>query len=149
MIFGFRMQTYVAEGASCDRLCADIWLAGSKRWVGKHAQLGFHIFNVNDCPLGHPNKCDKIGHPIPRPKMNAEDYTVVIAMYYSHLGLPFSFLEWVISAGRDLKILDPDTAARFGIEYERLRLPTILNTLNSDPGSDPKSYAAFRSCFAG
>jgi len=36
------MQTYVSPHASCDSLCAFIWLAGRKRWVHQTASIAWH-----------------------------------------------------------------------------------------------------------
>jgi hypothetical protein len=102
LIWGRRMQTYVADNATCYSTCAYIWLAGDTRWIGKHASIGFHM-----------------AHAAPGEKTTAEDYMAVnahIAMYFGMLGLPPNFLEWVLSAGTGIKILDDAMAAKFGIE---------------------------------
>jgi hypothetical protein len=37
-------DTVVFSNEVCASACALIWLAGSERWVGKHANIGFHAF---------------------------------------------------------------------------------------------------------
>jgi hypothetical protein len=118
------MQTSVYQNAECYSLCAWIWLAGIKRWIGRNAKIGFHM-----------------AHPALGLKTTLKDHLMansVIAMYLGRLGFSYDLLGWAINAGENIALLTPALAAQFNIEYEVI---PVAPQNSYAPGPNSSSHA--------
>lgn len=107
LVHTYGMQTYVPAKRQCYSLCAYVWLAGSKRFLGKKAEIGFHM-----------------AHAIPGQHVSAEEYMAVnaeIGRYFGSLGMSSAFLEWVIGAGKNIHVLTEADAKNFNIIYSEVQ----------------------------
>jgi hypothetical protein len=75
-------DTVVLDGATCASACGLVWLAGSSRFMGENAKLGFHaVFVMED------------GRPQEKGSGNA-----VVGAYLAMLGLPTRAIRYVTMA---------------------------------------------------
>ena len=117
LIHDYGLQTYVPAGAECDSLCAYLWLAGSKRFVGYGAHIGFHM-------------------PHPVTKVTTKDDRLMLTMLGMYFGrmlganrerthINYDFAQWVVNAGTSDKVLylTRELADKFGIDSRWFSTP--------------------------
>ena len=96
---GFR--TVVPEGFQCASACAFAWLAGSPRYMGKGATVGFHAAYVTE---NGENNVSSVG--------NAQ-----VGAYLNQLGLPPAAVTYITEAQpNEIHWLTFDEAEQNGIE---------------------------------
>jgi hypothetical protein len=116
---GFR--TAVLDFQSCYSACALVWLAGTKRFAGYHASIGFHSAQ----------------EVLPKKRVVSDNFEDLFSLQRSEqankhvanyltgfLGLPRSAVGYVTEAAPDdLTILSVERGKEHGIEFERISIP--------------------------
>ena len=114
-------DTIVRDGTSCASACGLVWLAGSSRYLGQSARIGFHAaFVIED------------GRALEKGSANA-----VIGAYLNMLGLPTRAIQYVTTAPpHSFSWLSFDEAKKVGISVERVSTRSAADPLPSAK-SDP------------
>jgi TPR repeat protein len=116
-------DTVVRDGSACTSACALVWLAGSSRYMGQTAKLGFHaVFTMED------------GRPQEKGAANA-----VVGAYLAMLGLPTRAIRYVTTAPpHSLSWLSFEEAKNLGIALERAGtgFPPDAAQTKTDPQKD-------------
>ena len=116
---GFR--TAVLNFQGCFSACALAWLAGTKRFAGFNARIGFHSATevITKKRVVSDNFEDLFSLE------RSERANKHIANYLTgFLGLPPSAVGYVTEAGRDdLTLLSLERGKEHGIEFERISIP--------------------------
>ena len=91
-------STIVFSGGTCASACGMIWLAGTTRYSGQHAHIGFHA--VYDSRDERPSSAGN----------------AVAGAYLRDLGLGFNTIAWLINLPADkMERLTEDKASKYGI----------------------------------
>ena len=99
-----RLETAVADGATCTSACAMAWLGGTPRRMGEGARVGFH------------EPWD------PKTKESSLKGNVLIASYVRQLGLPLGVVTFIVNAGpRSMAWLTEASSSAYRIFYVELR----------------------------
>jgi hypothetical protein len=108
MIRRLGWSTFVKAGAECDSMCANIWLAGQKRWGSEFSLIGFHAAS----------------------DQNHKEWAAanaVVGGYYKELGLSDDAIALFTTAPPEQLIyLTAETASKYHIEYQGV-LPTDVS----------------------
>jgi hypothetical protein len=114
-------RTAVLDFQSCFSACALAWLAGTKRFAGFNARIGFHsaLEVLPKKRVVSDNFEDLFSW------QRSERANKYIANYLTgFLGLPPSAVGYVTEAGRDdLTLLSLERGKEHGIEFERISIP--------------------------
>ncbi len=96
-------DTWVPSGVRCASACADIWLAGTRRLMGKDARIGFHAaYSIEE----------------EKPEISAQGNALTGA-YYRDLGLSYDAISYLTRPHpSSMTWLTPADAKRFGIDME-------------------------------
>jgi hypothetical protein len=112
-------STLVADKASCASSCALAWLGGTRRFMGAHAQVGFHA--AYD---GNTHQVTSSGNAL-------------VGAYLNKIGLPSSAVIYITSASPDsVTWLSKTDAEKLGIEVSLYSSPTDTKP---PPPSGPKA----------
>jgi hypothetical protein len=96
-----KFTTRVEDNASCNSICAIIWLGGAQRIASAGSLIGFHAaFDTrNNQVSGSPN--------------------AIIGIYLRDMGLSDNAIRYLLEAGPDeIKYLSRETAKNLGIAYQ-------------------------------
>ncbi len=120
------LATAVPQNALCASACALLWLAGSPRFMGQGAKIGFHAAYIR-----------KNGALLENGTGNA-----LIGAYLDQLGLRESAIAYVTNAPPEgMEWLDASTARAVGIDFQVLEQNAAANDRPSaDVGSGGDSY---------
>jgi ATP-dependent protease ClpP protease subunit len=92
--------TGVANGMECTSICAMIWLAGTERYIGSTAKVGFHAAYIG---LGDDAK-------------ESGQANAIVGAYLSKLGYSYKAIAFATSAGpAEIRWLHPEDAGEIGI----------------------------------
>jgi hypothetical protein len=110
------MRAFVPDGETCASACAFVWLAGSQRFVGTGARIGFH--GIYDAQTGQQPA-------IPN---------ALIATYLGYLGISYEAVLWMLSPRQlAIHLLTAESAKQFGISWQRLDPPRTVPLPSSRP----------------
>jgi hypothetical protein len=100
MILQRGYTTVVWDDAVCASMCANIWLAGKRRFLAPNAHLGFHSTWT-------------------RGGLRSEEGNANVRRYYEIVGLSRGTIDILLAADpRDMLWLTPDSSKTLGIVYE-------------------------------
>jgi hypothetical protein len=112
-IYNKHLSTYVEGKASCDSICAVMWISGSTKAADFEAEIGFH--NVYDSTNGQATGSGD----------------AVLGSYLGKIGFDYKAIMWMTERGAsDLNYLSSDEARELGIEassFEDLPKPECLS----------------------
>jgi hypothetical protein len=104
--------TMVGSGSKCASTCADIWLAGSMRFVVDGAMIGFHSAGR------------EVGKGSRKRMVRGDEINMMRAAYYIKLGLSAETAIELLTPNPDSMLwLTPSKAKELGIKYEHVGLP--------------------------
>jgi SPOR domain len=103
--------TLVPDGARCASSCALAWLGGTRRFMGRRAQIGFHAaYN------GETGKVTSTGNAL-------------VGAYLNKIGLPYDAVVYITSASPEaLTWLSKSDAEKLGIEVSLFSAPAKSTT---------------------
>jgi hypothetical protein len=114
-------STLVADNARCASSCALAWLGGTKRFMGAHAQVGFHA--AYD---GNTHQVTSSGNAL-------------VGAYLNKIGLPSSAVIYITSASPDsVTWLSKTDAEKLGIEVSLYSFPSGTRSTTSAPADTPQ-----------
>lgn len=110
-----RLSTAVMNGSECTSICALIWLAGTKRYLGTSAKVGFHA-----AYSGTEADAKEVG-----------EANAFVGAYLSKLGLSYAAIAFATEAAPgEMQWLHPSDAERIGIQ-----LDLVPDGLQNSPSS--------------
>jgi hypothetical protein len=103
-VYNMKWNTSVRSGSVCASVCGMIWLAGTRRWVGPSAHIGFHgAYN------GATGQATARGNAL-------------CGAYLRDLGLRFEAIAFLMDASADdMTWLTSEKAQRYGIAAETMK----------------------------
>jgi hypothetical protein len=109
-------STYVPRAATCTSACADIWLAGRKRFLAPNGRLGFHS----------TGRRTRDGY------VSAPDGDMAVMNYYRRLGLPDDAMNYFFAAGPlDMSYVTLRKVRALGIDCDPFPTPEALKAPKS------------------
>jgi hypothetical protein len=112
------LKTLVDDGDECTSMCAIIWLAGTTRYYGGKAKIGFH--SIANIPVDKQGNRIKGGKATPYNAGNA-----LVGAFYSQLGLSEKAIEALTDADpSDTFYLNTKNVEELGISAQRLKALT-------------------------
>jgi hypothetical protein len=115
MVMGDRIRyagfwTYVPNGAICTSACADIWLAGRKRFLAPNGRLGFH----------------STGQTINGIRVPAPSGDAAVLVYFRRLGLSDEAISYFFAASTfDISYVTLRTLRQLGVDCDSFPPPMV------------------------
>jgi hypothetical protein len=102
--------TYVPNGAICTSACADIWLAGRKRFLAPNGRLGFH----------------STGQTINGIRVPAPSGDAAVLVYFRRLGLSDEAISYFFAASTfDISYVTVRTLRQLGVDCDSFPPPMV------------------------
>ena len=102
LIRNLGFSTYVKAGSKCYSGCANIWLAGKRKFIEQGAELGFH-----------PSSTIKKGEQVP----GSNHGSALMGWYFAHLGVSREVVSQIFEESPfSLRLFGADTIQTIGID---------------------------------